>query len=193
MATINFYLDKPDKKGQAPIHLRINCSGTQIKLATGQKISPELFDKKKQRAKGQTYEMIEINHYLNYLNERADELLHHSNKRTYTQEEIKDILNQHIDSYKDSHSVNIVKEQSSLYGKPFTFVDLFAGAGGFSEGFLQAEYNNKFFDFIAASDINENCELTHIVRYNHQLGLNAEFLRQDITEPDFLDNFLKKI
>jgi DNA (cytosine-5)-methyltransferase 1 len=46
MATINFYLDKPDKKGQAPIHLRINCSGTQIKLATGQKIAPELFDKK---------------------------------------------------------------------------------------------------------------------------------------------------
>lgn len=193
MATINFYLDKPDKKGQAPIHLRINCSGTQIKLATGQKITPELFDKQKQRAKGQTYDVIEINHYLNYLNDRADELLHHSNKRTYTQEEIKDILNQHIDSYKDSHSVNIVKEQISLYGKPFTFVDLFAGAGGFSEGFLQAEYNNKFFDFIAASDINENCELTHIVRYNHQLGLNAEFLRQDITEPDFLDNFLKKI
>ena len=92
MATINFYLDKPDKKGLAPIHLRINCSGTQIKLATGQKIAPELFDKQKQRAKGLTYDIIEINHYLNYLNERADELLHHSNKRTYTQEEIKDIL-----------------------------------------------------------------------------------------------------
>src|SRR5690606_21119836 len=29
--------------------------------------------------------------------------------------------------------------------------------------------------------------------YNHQLGLDAEFLRQDITEPDFLDNFLQKI
>ena len=52
MATINFYLDKPDKKGLAPIHLRINCSGTQIKLATGQKIDPELFDKKRQRVKG---------------------------------------------------------------------------------------------------------------------------------------------
>lgn len=193
MATINFYLDKPDKKGLAPIHLRINCSGTQIKLATGQKIDPELFDKKRHRVKGITIEATETNHYLNFLNERADELLHHSNKKTFSQDEIKDILNQHIDGYKENHTVNIVKEQVSLYGKPFTFIDLFAGAGGFSEGFLQAEVHNKFFDFIAASDINENCELTHIVRYNHQLGLNAEFLKQDITEPDFLDNLLQKI
>jgi DNA (cytosine-5)-methyltransferase 1 len=193
MATINFYLDKPDKKGLAPIHLRINCSGAQIKLATGQKIDPDLFDKKKQRVKGITIEATETNHYLNFLNERADELLHHSNKKTFSQDEIKEILNQHIEGYRDNNTVNIVKEQISLYGKPYTFIDLFAGAGGFSEGFLQAEVHNKFFDFIAASDINENCELTHIVRYNHQLGLNAEFLKQDITEPDFLDNLLHKI
>lgn len=193
MASINFYLDKPDKKGLAPIHLRINCSGTQIKISTGQKIATELFDKQKQKAIGISNEILELNHYLNFLKERSNELLFNSNKKKYTQEEIKDILNQHIESYKDINSVNIVKEQISLYGKPYTFIDLFAGAGGFSEGFLQAEYNSKFFDFIVASDINENCELTHIVRYNHQLGLNAEFLKQDITEPDFLDNLLKKI
>ena len=193
MATINFYLDKSDRKGLAPIHLRINCNGSQIKLATGKKINSEQFDKKKQRAAGLSIESTEINHYLKFLEDRANELLHHSTKKTYSQEEIKDILNQHIESYKENNSVSIVKEQLSLYGKPFTFIDLFAGAGGFSEGFLQAEINNKFFDFIAASDINENCELTHIVRYNHQLGLNAEFLRQDITEPDFLENLLAKI
>ena len=193
MATINFYLDKPDKKGLAPIHLRINCAGSQIKLATGQKIEPQKFDKKKQKVKGLSTEATEANHYLNFIKERADELLHHSNKKTFSQEEIKEILSQHIEGYKEHHSVNIVKEQISLYGKPFTFIDLFAGAGGFSEGFLQTEVNNKFFEFIAASDINENCELTHIVRYNHQLGLNAEFLRQDITEPDFLENLLQKI
>ena len=193
MATINFYLDKPDKKGCAPIHLRINCNGSQIKLSTGQKIQLKQFDKKKQRATGLSIESNEINHYLNFLNERADELLHNSNKKTFAQDEVKTILNEHIENYKNNSNVNIVKEQVSLYGKPFTFVDLFAGAGGFSEGFLQAESNNKFFDFIVANDINENCELTHVVRYNHQLGLDAEFLKQDITEPDFLDNLLDKI
>lgn len=193
MATINYYLDKPDKKGHAPIHLRINCNGSQIKLATGRKILKEHFDRKNQRALNYSAETAEINHYLDFLKERADELLHQSNKKTFSQEEIKERLTLHIEVYKENHSVNIVKEQVSLYGKPFTFVDLFAGAGGFSEGFLQAEVNNKYFDFIAASDINENCELTHIVRYNHQLGLNTEFLRQDITEPDFLDNLLQKI
>ncbi len=193
MATINFYLDKTDRKGLAPIHLRINCNGSQIKLATGKKINAEQFDKKKQRATGLSIESTELNHYLKFLEDRANELLHHSLKKNYTQEEIKEILNQHIEGYKENNSVSIFKEQLSLYGKPFTFIDLFAGAGGFSEGFLQAEINNKYFNFIAASDINENCELTHNVRYNHQLGLKTEFLRQDITEPDFLTNLLDKI
>ena len=193
MATINFYLDKPDKKGQAPVHLRINCNGSQIKLSTGKKIESEQFDKKKQKALGLTTDAAEFNHYLNFLRERADELLHNSNKRTFTQEEIKETLTEHIETYKGYNAVHIVKEQVALYGKPFAFVDLFAGAGGFSEGFLQAEVNNKFFDFIAASDINENCELTHVVRYNHQLDLNAGFLKQDITEPDFLDNLIKQV
>ena len=193
MATINFYLDKPDKKGFAPIHLRINCNGSQVKISTGQKIEPKNFNKSKQKATGLSVESHEINHYLDFLRERADELLHHSNKKTFVQDEVKSVLNEHIENYKENRNVNIVKEQVALYGKPFTFVDLFAGAGGFSEGFLQAEHNNKFFDFVVANDINENCELTHVVRYNHQLGLDAEFLKQDITEPDFLDNLLEKI
>lgn len=193
MATINYYLDKPDKKGFAPIHLRINCNGSQIKISTGKKIYPDNFNKTTKEVKGTDKESLGINHYLNFLKNRADELLNHSYKKTYTEKEIKDLLNEHIDGYKENHNVNILREQLSLYGQPFTFVDLFAGAGGFSEGFLQAEVGNKFFDFIVANDINENCELTHVVRYNHQLGLDAKFLCQDITEPDFLDNLLEKI
>lgn len=75
----------------------------------------------------------------------------------------------------------------------FTFIDLFAGAGGFSEGFLQATLGDARYEFLLASDINENCELTHRVRYNHQLGLPVEFLRKSITDEDFLDELLAKL
>lgn len=193
MATINFYLDKPDKKGFAPIHLRINCNGSQIKISTGKKIKPEDYDKTSQEVIKTSNDSIEINHYLNFLKERADELLNHSYRKSYTKKEIKDLLYEHVKGYKENHNVSIVKKQPIPNGKPFTFIDLFAGAGGFSEGFLQSDVNNKYFDFVAANDINKNCELTHVVRYNHQLGLDAKFLCQDITEPDFLDNLLSKI
>lgn len=193
MATINYYLDKPNKKGLSPIHLRINCNGRQIKASTGSKVKIDGFNKETQLLKSTVDNYKEINHYLSYLKERADELLNNSYKKAITDKEIKNKLNFFINSYKENHNVNIVKEQLSLYGKPYTFIDLFAGAGGFSEGLLQADVDNKFFDFLVANDINENCELTHIVRYNHQLGLDAKFLCQDITEPDFLENLLEQI
>ncbi len=72
-------------------------------------------------------------------------------------------------------------------------MDLFAGAGGFSEGFMQAYTDDKYYDFRLASDINENCELTHRVRYNRMLGLDTKFICQDIMEDSFLPNLLKEI
>ena len=77
--------------------------------------------------------------------------------------------------------------------KAVTFLDLFAGAGGISEGFMQAYTSDKYYDFILASDINENCELTHRVRYNSQLGLDTDFLLEDIMSETFLDDLKKKI
>ncbi|MCR5644026.1 MAG: DNA cytosine methyltransferase [Prevotella sp.] len=77
--------------------------------------------------------------------------------------------------------------------KPVTFVDLFAGAGGISEGFMQAYTDHNYYDFVLASDINENCELTHRVRYNEQLGLDTKFITEDIMSPTFLPHLKKAL
>ena len=77
--------------------------------------------------------------------------------------------------------------------KAITYIDLFAGAGGFSEGFMQAYTEDKYYDFRLASDINENCELTHRVRYNNMLGLDTKFICQDIMEDSFLPNLQKQL
>lgn len=74
-----------------------------------------------------------------------------------------------------------------------TFIDMFAGAGGFSEGFLQVEDGDKHFDFLLGSDINPTCEVTHRMRYNEQLGLNTVFLTKDITDPDFVEELLERV
>lgn len=193
MATIKFYLDKPGKNGLAPIHLRIHCNGERIKVSTGRTIDPKEFNKTTQRAKSSFEDSQELNSYLSYLQDRADEMLNNSAKKNFSISEVKEQLSEFVSNYKSNSFVNIMREEMGAHGTPVTFVDLFAGAGGFSEGFLQAQENGKFFDFLVANDINENCELTHVVRYNHQLGLDAKFLCQDITEPDFLSNLMEKI
>ena len=88
----------------------------------------------------------------------------------------------------------MAQKQEFLKGKKaVTFLDLFAGAGGISEGFLQSYTPDKYYDFVLASDINPNCELTHRVRYNRQLGLDTDFLLEDIMKDSFVEDIKKKI
>lgn len=53
---------------------------------------------------------------------------------------------------------------------------------------MQAYTDHNYYDFVLASDINENCELTHRVRYNEQLGLDTKFITEDIMSPSFLSH-----
>jgi len=195
MINVKFYLDKADKSKRFPIHLVIRQKDLQIKVATGEKVMKKDWDNLNQTVKETEYSHKSINRFLQFLKQEVEkffELEPHSN---YTDKKIKEKIASLVNSRKENTEIQIVSEPSAEYEtkSKVTFVDLFAGAGGFSEGFLQAETINKFYDFRLASDINENCELTHLARYNYQLGLDTEFLKQDITEPDFLDNFLKKI
>ncbi|WP_258879734.1 DNA cytosine methyltransferase [Clostridium estertheticum] len=67
-------------------------------------------------------------------------------------------------------------------------LDIFCGAGGMSEGFIQTG-----FDVLFACDINESAELTYMNRHN-QLGYITKFARKDIrefSEKKFLKDFLE--
>ena len=195
MISVKFYLDKADKNKLFPIHLVLRQKEAQVKVSTGEKIKKKDWENSSQSVKDTCYNHKGINKFLSFLKQEVEKHLETAPHSQLTDKKIKEKIQSLVNSRRGNTDVKIVCEDQEYYeGKQkITFVDLFAGAGGFSEGFLQAEFGNKFYDFRLGSDINENCELTHLARYNYQLGLDAEFLRQDITEPDFLDNFLKKL
>lgn len=195
MINVKFYLDKADKNKLYPIHLFLRQKDVHIKVATGEKVEKKDWDNATQRVKETSYETKCINKFLSFLQAEVEKHLETAPHTQLTDKKIKEKILSLVNGRKENADITMVCEDAEYYAgkEKVTFLDLFAGAGGFSEGFLQADHGDKLYDFLLASDINENCELTHLARYNYQLGLDVEFLRQDISEPDFLDNLLKKL
>jgi len=75
----------------------------------------------------------------------------------------------------------------------YTFVDLFSGAGGFTEGFLLAGDGSHEFRLVGASDIHTGAGATHINRFSKTLGIDYQFLVNDIREDDFIEKLVANV
>ena len=190
----NFYLEDLNRSNQHTIFLHINKGQKKTKLSLKHKVNPENWIvRSKAVLPKHGYIPVECknNDTVNFLILNVCKLLDSLDSELNINE-IKSLISSYLQKFINSNPSNNFNEKLVPKNK-ITFIDLFAGAGGFSEGFIQAHDSNNWFDFLLASDIDENCELTHVSRYNYQLGLNTKFLKKNITDYDYLDALNEKL
>ena len=181
-----YSLENKNKAGEKTVFLIIYEGNARSKVSLRLNVNPNYWETEgKYQGKGKE----KVNFLINEVNLLVDS--YRSSNSTLSCEKIKKELLTYLDDFYNNSTNNF--DDSKTPSKRFSFIDLFAGAGGFSEGFMQAQSKDKWFDFILGSDIDDNCELTHHVRYNRQLGLGTKFLRKDITDRDFIYMLKKEI
>lgn len=77
--------------------------------------------------------------------------------------------------------------------KAFTFVDLFSGAGGFTEGLMLADHARGYFTPVSASDVNPTAELSYRNRFVSQLGVDVDYFRRDIRDRSLIRDLRKSL
>lgn len=87
-------------------------------------------------------------------------------------------------------SASLIREAQRPGTTAYTFMDLFSGAGGFTEGFLMAKTPLAEFRLIAASDLRETAHLTHKGRFSEQLGIDYDFVTGDMREDKIVAKLL---
>ncbi len=139
MINVKFYLDKADKSKRYPIHLVLRQKDIQVKVATGEKIFKKDWDNKNQVVKGDEYTHKSINKFLSFLKQEVEKYFNAVPHSQFTDKKVKEKILSLVNSRKVNTDVTMVCEDVAEYaGKTkITFVDLFAGAGGFSEGFYR--------------------------------------------------------
>ena len=85
--------------------------------------------------------------------------------------------------------------EHGIKNKEYTFIDLFAGAGGLSEGFVQAGFNpiaHVEMNAFAAKTLETRSGYYHL-KSTGKLGVYYDYLKGSISRDQFLSNIPKNI
>lgn len=171
MATINFYLDKPDSKGKCPIFLVCQHKGRKFRQYTSEKLLPKYWDTKKQKAV-KLPGAGEINDHLEELHEKikgVERTLRRTNpkftfddlKYAYKQDEplklnLFDFLDHFILEVEDSRKKKSIKEYRTIYNDLKGYEEYYKTTLSFDR--INDSFLNKYLAFLVK--VKENTQNT---------------------------------